>query len=281
MNETILLFRKELQNLGYSKTVVNNYPKQVKNFLDHQKKHFAEIHTQDILDYHLHLKTIIGTRTKKPFSESYIHSILLAIKLYFEYLQRTGAIKINPYQLKIKSPKSEERKIFTKEEIHKLYSKSNQLQTIILHLCYACGMRRNEAVELKINDIDLENCLLYIRKGKGKKRRVIPFTKQVKKDIEFFLSVEKNKTENLLNITATRIYEEFKKLLKKSGLENQKFTLHCLRHTIATQLLEQGMELEKVRDFLGHEYLGTTQIYTHIRMKNETINRQPTTDNLP
>ena len=266
MNEqSIYNFRKELQNLGYSKTVVNNYPKQVKNFLDHQKKHFAEIHTQDILDYHLHLKTIIGTRTKKPFSESYIHSILLAIKLYFEYLQRTGAIKINPYQLKIKSPKSEERKIFTQEEIQKLYNKSTQLQTIILHLCYACGMRRNEAVELKTNDIDLENCLLYIRKGKGKKRRVIPFTKQVKKDIEFFLSVEKNKTENLLNITATRIYEEFKKLLKKAGLENQKFTLHCLRHTIATQLLEQGMELEKVRDFLGHEYLGTTQIYTRIQ----------------
>jgi len=264
-DETILLFRKELQNLGYSKTVVNNYPKQIRAFLSHFKKSFTEIYTQDILDYHLHLKTIIGTRTKKPFSESYIHSILLAIKLYFEYLQKTGAIKINPYQLKIKSPKSEERKIFTQEEIHKLYSKSNQLQTIILHLCYACGMRRNEAVELKTNDIDLENCLLYIRKGKGRKRRVIPFTKQVKKDIEFFLSVEKNKTENLLNITATRIYEEFKKLLKKVELENQKFTLHCLRHTIATQLLEQGMELEKVRDFLGHEYLGTTQIYTRIQ----------------
>ena len=270
-DETILLFRKELQNLGYSKTVVNNYPKQVKNFLDHQKKHFAEIHTQDILDYHLHLKTIIGTRTKKPFSESYIHSILLAIKLYFEYLQRTGAIKINPYQLKIKSPKSEERKIFTQEEIKHLYNKSNQLQTIILHLCYACGMRRNEAVELKTNDIDLENCLLYIRKGKGKKRRVIPFTKQVKRDIEFFLSVEKNKTENLLNITATRIYEEFKKLLKKAELDNQKFTLHCLRHTIATQLLEQGMELEKVRDFLGHEYLGTTQIYTRVNYGNRKL----------
>ena len=266
MNEqSIYNFRKELQNLGYSKNVVNNYPKQVKKFLEHQKKHFTEITTQDILEYHSHLKTTIGTRTGKPFSESYIHSILLAIKLYFEYLQRAGAIQINPYQLKIKSPKSEERKIFTQEEIKHLYSKSNQLQTIILHLCYACGMRRNEAVELKINDIDLENCLLYIRKGKGKKRRVIPFTKQVKKDIEFFLSVEKNKTENLLNITATRIYEEFKKLLKKAGLDNQKFTLHCLRHTIATQLLEQGMELEKVRDFLGHEYLGTTQIYTRIQ----------------
>ena len=269
--ESILFFRKELQNLGYSKTVVNNYPKQVRAFLSHFKKSFTEIYTQDILEYHLHLKTIIGTRTKKPFSESYIHSILLAIKLYFEYLQRTGAIKINPYQLKIKSPKSEERKIFTQEEIKHLYNKSNQLQTIILHLCYACGMRRNEAVELKINDIDLENCLLYIRKGKGKKRRVIPFTKQVKRDIEFFLSVEKNKTENLLNITATRIYEEFKKLLKKAGLDNQKFTLHCLRHTIATQLLDGGMELEKVRDFLGHEYLGTTQIYTRVNYGNRKL----------
>lgn len=110
-DETILLFRKELQNLGYSKTVVNNYPKQIRALLSHFKKSFAEIHTQDILDYHLHLKTIIGTRTKKPFSESYIHSILLAIKLYFEYLQRTGAIIINPYQLKINYPGAEPRSI--------------------------------------------------------------------------------------------------------------------------------------------------------------------------
>ncbi len=287
MNEqSILLFRKELQNLGYSKTVVNNYPKQIRTFLNHFKKSFTEISTKDILDYHSHLKTIIGTRTGKPFSESYIHSILLSIKLYFDYLQRTGVIKLNPYQLKIKSPKSEERKIFTKEEIQKLYNKSNLQQTIILHLCYACGLRRTEAVSLLLKDIDLESNLLYIRKGKGKKRRAIPFTKQVKKDIENFIfsteaEVRHPINEKLLNITGNKMYDEFKKLLKKAGLDNQKFTLHCLRHTIATQLLEQGMELEKVRDFLGHEYLGTTQIYTHIRMKNETINRQPTTDNLP
>nr|WP_193813304.1 tyrosine-type recombinase/integrase [Kaistella flava (ex Peng et al. 2021)] len=73
-----------------------------------------------------------------------------------------------------------------------------------------------------------------------------------------------NKTEKLINITSERIYIEFKYLLKKTGLNNQGFTLHCLRHTIATQLLNQGMELEKVRDFLGHECLGTTQIYTRI-----------------
>ena len=93
-DETIIQFRKELQNLGYSKTVVNNYPKQIRAFLNHFKKSFTEITTKDILDYHNRLKTIIGTRTGKPFSESYIHSILLSIKLYFDYLQRTGLINL-------------------------------------------------------------------------------------------------------------------------------------------------------------------------------------------
>lgn len=286
--EIILQFRKDLQNLGYCKTVVNTYPKQIRTFLEFIKKENTEIHQEDILNYYQHIKTVKGKRTKKLFSENYIAGILLSIRLYCDYLQRAGTIKISPYQLKIKSPKSEERKVFTDEEIRKLYNKSSGLQTIILHLCYACGLRRNEAVELKIKDIDLENNLLYIRKGKGKKRRVIPFTKQVKKDIESFIfsseAINRQPStdhQSLLNITGERMYIEFKKLLKKTELNNKGFTLHCLRHTIATHLLEQGMELDKVRDFLGHDYLGTTQIYTHIRMKNETINRQPTTDNLP
>ena len=262
--EDIYLFRKELQNLGYCETVINAYPRQIRVFLEFIKKENTAIKSEDILSYYNYIKTVKGKRTKKLFSENYIAGILLSIRLYFDYLQRTGTIKTSPYQLKIKAPKSEERKVFTDEEIRKLYNKSTPLQAIILHLCYACGLRRNEAGELKINDIDLENCLLYIRKGKGKKRRVIPFTKQVQKDIKDFIFSSEGK-EYLLNITATRIYEEFKKLLKKAELNNQGFTLHCLRHTIATQLLEQGMELEKVRDFLGHQYLGTTQIYTRIQ----------------
>ena len=276
--EDIYLFRKELQNLGYCKTVVNTYPKTIERFLNHCKKPKGDIKTIDILNYHSVLKTTKSRVTKENLSESGIAGIMRAIRLYFDYLQRTGEIKISPYQLKIKTPKYDERKVFTEEEIKKLYAKSNKLQAIILHLCYACGLRRTEATELTIKDIDLENCLLYIKKGKGKKRRVIPFTKQVQRDIKYFIFSNELKSpsplerdlgrgESLLNITAERIYIEFKYLLKKTGLENQGFTLHCLRHTIATQLLEKGMELEKVRDFLGHQYLGTTQIYTRIKAK--------------
>lgn len=263
MNETILAFRKELQNLGYCPPVIASYPKHIARFLEYTRKACSEIQTKDILDYYSYLKTITSKRTQKLLSENYLHSILLSVKLYFDYLQRTGQIAISPYQLKIKTPASEERKVFTYEEIKKLYSKSSPLQTIILHLCYACGLRRTEAVSLLLKDIDLENGLLYIRKGKGRKRRVIPFTKQVQKDLKDFIFLSGAK-ENLLGISAAKLYYEFTRLLKKTGLENKRFTLHCLRHSIATHLLEQGMELEKVRDFLGHEYLGTTQIYTRV-----------------
>ena len=275
--ESILKFRIELQNLGYCEAVVNSYPKQIRWFLDYCKKEKEDITSKDILDYHKSLETTKSRVTKSNLSQNSIAGKMRSIRLYFDYLQRIGEIKINPYQLKIKSPKYEERKIFSPEEITKLYEKSSPLQLIILHLCYGCGLRRNEAAELKIKDIDLENCLLYIKKGKGKKRRVIPFIKQVQRDIKDFIFSPENRnveTENLLNITAERIYIEFKYLLKKAGLNNQNFTLHCLRHTIATQLLEQGMELEKVRDFLGHECLGTTQIYTRIHGESQRIFRK-------
>lgn len=268
--ESILKFRKELQNLGYCKTVVNTYPKEIERFLNYCKKENNGITSENILKYFEALKTTKSRVRNTNLSQSTIAGKMRSIRMYFDYLQRTGAIKTNPYQLKIKSPKYEERKIFTEEEIAQLYSKCSPLQLIILHLCYACGMRRNEASELNIKDIDLENCLMYIKKGKGKKRRVIPFTKQVKKDIIIFLSTE-NRSVNILNITSERIYIEFKYLLKKTGLNNQGFTLHCLRHTIATQLLDQGMELEKVRDFLGHECLGITQIYTRIYGESKPI----------
>lgn len=114
--EIILLFRKELQNLGYCETVINAYPRQIRTFLEFIKKENTAIKSEDILNYYNHIKTVKGKRTKKPFSENYIAGILLSIRLYFDYLQRNGTIKISPYQLKIKQPKSEERKVFTRKK---------------------------------------------------------------------------------------------------------------------------------------------------------------------
>ncbi len=136
-------------------------------------------------------------------------------------------------------------------------------------------MRRNEVELLTIKDINFEQKLLFIRKGKGRKRRVIPITETILKDLKTYTNYteiyRKENTESFLindlgnTITGNTIYTTFKRILKRTKvLEHQNYCLHSLRHSIATHLLENEMSIEMVRDFLGHSQLVTTQIYTRI-----------------
>lgn len=270
-------FRKELQNLGYSKGVINNYPKYAQNLLHYTKTEAITITENQIKEYYQYLQTKPNQRRKGIISQSHIHSNLLAIRMFFEYLQRIGKIKRNPYTLKVKSPIRNQRNILTQEEIKILYKTAQNLEeTILLHLCYGCGLRRSEAQDLNIKDVNFEQKLLFVRKGKGKKRRVIPLTEKITTDLQdYYKQNEFYRNENqesfLINIqgnriTGTTIYENFKKLLQKTKINtsDKNICLHSLRHSIATHLLENEMSIEMVRNFLGHQNLKTTQIYTRV-----------------
>lgn len=148
MDDTINDFRRELLNLGFSKTAVDNYPKYVQNILDYIKETPQKITDQHIKNYYEYLKTKSKKNKTLTISESHIYSQLLAIKLYFDYLERTKNIRRNRYTLRIKQATKKERIIFTQEEIQILYATcQNNVERKILHLCYGCGLRRNE-VEL-------------------------------------------------------------------------------------------------------------------------------------
>ena len=220
-------FRKELQNLGYSKGVINNYPKYAQNLLNYTKTEAITITENQIKEYYEYLQTKPNQRRKGIISQSHIHSNLLAIRIFFEYLQRIGKIKRNPYTLKVKSPIRNQRNILIQEEIKTLYKTAQNLEEIILlHLCYGCGLRRSEAQDLNIKDVNFEQKLLFVRKGKGKKRRVIPLTEKITTDLqEYYKQNQWYRNENqesfLINIqgnrvTGTTIYENFKKLLQKT-----------------------------------------------------------------
>lgn len=283
IEDSVFNFRKELQNLGYSKGAINNYPKYAQNLLTYSKENPQKINDNHIKNYYHYLQTKTSQRRKAPLSESHIYTQLLAIKLYFDYLERTRTIKQNPYNLKIKQPIKKERLVFTQEEIKTLYQNcTNLLETTILNLCYGCGLRRSEVIELNVKDINFEHKLLYIRLGKGKKRRVIPLTESIVKDLKNYNNqieiYRKKKAQNFLinefgsPITGSTIYETFKKLLKRTQeINHQNYCLHSLRHSIATHLLENEMSVEMVRDFLGHSQLGSTQIYTRIDLLKTAI----------
>lgn len=276
-------FRKELQNLGYSKNVCDYYPKYVRYLLE-----FTQENPQNITD--IHLKEYCNYLQQRPkkygtgsISQSHAYTQLLAIRLFFDYLQRLQLIVQNPYNLQLKSVQSQPRTILNQTQIQILYKNCQTIEeTILLHLCYGCGLRKSEAKNLTIKDIDFEQKKLFIRKGKRNKRRVIPLTDKITKDLKKYYHQSQKYRNPKITIflihyngypfSDTRIYLLFKALLKRVQEQEPLPTicLHALRHSIATHLLENEMSIEMVRDFLGHKSLNTTQIYArvnHFKMK--------------
>ena len=219
-----------------------------------------------------------GVRSLKTVASN-IHSI----KIFFAWLQESGVIITNPMSvLRFKLPKSKPtpRTILTIEEAKELYKTTETFQErAILSLAYGCGLRNKEIMQANINDIRVNEGILIVPRGKGNKRRVIPMSRQVEQDIRNYINNErylylKNKEEQafILNIKGDRMGKYsvlgiLKRIIARTDNQNmieKNIGIHSLRHSIATHLLEQGLPVEQVRNFLGHTHLETTEIYTRV-----------------
>ena len=203
-----------------------------------------------------------------------------AIKLLFDYCERHGLRGGSPLAgLPPPVIPPTERYVASPEEIAKLYAAAvDDLRlTAILHLLYGCGLRRLEVERLNVGDVDYAAGLLYVRVGKGHKRRVIPLAERVAQGLKEYQRRgrwrwlnERSQTEAFLihnrggRLRGITLAVRLKELVKKAEV-NPRVTPHVLRHSIATHLLAGGMKLERIRDFLGHDHLETTQVYTRVK----------------
>ena len=218
-----------------------------------------------------------------------INKHITTLRLLSKYLQLTAKanIIIKPELLKTK----ETATYLSKSEIQALYKVAgdetnlyNQRDTAMLGIFYGCGLRASEGVALNTSDLLFERNLLYVRKGKGYRERYVPISKQVKADLQEYIYnqrnelLNKNKSEALLlgrhgkRWGAHGMYTRLQWLKNQTGdekLKKKSFGLHILRHSIATHLLQSGMKLETISQFLGHKSLETTQKYTHLLKDNE------------
>lgn len=211
-------------------------------------------------------------------------SHMRAIQLFFSQLQAKGSIKNNPASvMKFTYPKSSStRKALSQLQIKQLYQATETYQEkALLSLAYGCGLRAAELEDINIDDVKLNERVVIVRKGKGNKRRVIPINAKVAEDLGDYLKYER--AELLARGTGTSPaqafmlhsrggrmkYYTYNKRLKElsNKVEIEDTTTHILRHSIATHLIEQGVEVEQVRKFLGHSQLETTQVYTHVRQR--------------
>jgi integrase/recombinase XerD len=277
-------FRRYILIKGYAKSFARSVGYPLKECLVFMSERgldrLEDINTEVIKAYHEYLECRPSARggILSPFT---IIGYFFVLKLFFDYAQKINLIQVNPMNvLRYAQPRSKPRAVITKEEVKVLYEACrNEQERAILALFYGCGLRREEGVKLNIRDIDFRGGFLYIRSGKGNKRRVVPMSAGVIKDLKAYYhrfrgqqisryTQADDESAFMLNGRGTRMrggsyHVYFKSILKRTEIA-QKISLHHLRHSIATHLLAGGMEIEKVRDFLGHRYLETTQIYTRV-----------------
>jgi site-specific recombinase XerD len=169
----------------------------------------------------------------------------------------------------------------TKQEIQQLYeitadSVLGMRDRAMLAVYYGCGLRLNEGVHLELKDVMREQQILHVRKGKRYKERLVPMNQKTMQMITLYMDVgrpqllQQYQTERLF-IDANKgrpmqrqsLYIRVKALVKQAKIK-KKVGTHTLRHSIATHLLQSGMKLEQIQQFLGHSNLDSTQIYTHL-----------------
>lgn len=223
----------------------------------------------------------------RKITKSSISRKLSSIRGLYNYLVRENIIKENHFN-KIQNPKRELYlpKFLKDEELDKIFSVCNsnnpteERDTLIIELLYATGVRVSELVNIKIKDINREEKLIKVL-GKGNKERMVIYNNHTKKALDTYLKdgynyFNKKSSEYLiLNKNGNKLSERYireiiNKKVSQASLDI-KISPHTLRHTFATDILENGADLMTVKELLGHESINTTSIYTHIT--NEQIKK--------
>lgn len=264
--EQVEKFKRYLSTKRYSENTIKTYSEALKSFLlFHQNKDVNSINNDDVVNYYQ--EYII----KKKLSSSFQNQIINAIKLYFSTIQQT-AIQVE----KIYRPKKEKLlpNVLSKEEVKKiLEAPSNIKHKAMLCLIYSCGLRRSELLNLKPKDVDSERHLIIIRQGKGRRDRIAPLSDLILTILRDYYKAYKPVNWLFEGRIAGEKYDErslslvLKQALEKSNIKKP-VSLHWLRHSYATHLLEAGTDLRYIQEILGHKSSKTTEIYTHVSTKS-------------
>ena len=259
-------FTKYLTSKRYSLNTIKTYVEALKSFLSfYNTKTVESINNNDVVNYQ-HQFIL-----KNQLSSSYQNQIINAIKLYFRTIKETAIIVEKIYR-----PKTEKLlpNVLSKEEIKKILSAhSNTKHKTMLSLIYSCGLRRSELLNLKPNDIDSGRNLVIIRQGKGKKDRIAPLSPTILMLLREYYKAYKPLNWLFEGQIRGEKYDErslaqvLKQALVKSNIKKP-VSLHWLRHSYATHLLESGTDLRYIQEILGHKSSRTTEIYTHVSTKS-------------
>ncbi len=260
----------------YSKHTLEAYRNDLAQF-----EAFLKPYEKELMEVvHIDLRNWIVSMMEQKVSARSVNRKISALKSFYKFLLRRGEIKKNPLS-KVQTPKTAKRlPVFVElpgieklmKEIEFPEGYEGLKDKMILEIFYGTGIRRSELINMKETDIDLYNSQVKVL-GKGNKERIIPIHNELRNSIKSFME-EKRKlvqsefegflivTEKGAKMKPTKVYEIVKRYLNLVTTVDKK-SPHTLRHTFATHLMNNGADINAVKELLGHASLAATQVYTH------------------
>jgi len=249
---------RELKIRSYSPKTIKSYLYGLRQYFLFKRNNFERLDEENVRDFLLYCQ-------QKHISPQSRNLFLNAIKFYYRNVVK------NLRKIEIKSAKKPKSLpvVLSRSEIEKiLASLANAKHRLLLSMSYGAGLRISEVTALKVSDLDFEELTIRIRQAKGQKDRISVFPKKLTNSLKNLIA---GKTKNDLvfeserggKLTTRTAQKVFEKALKISGI-NKSATFHSLRHSFATHLLENGVDIRYVQELLGHSNIRTTQIYTQV-----------------
>ncbi len=269
-------FEKRMRQMRYSENTIRTYTGGVATFFRYcHDKDLAMLSNEDLQAFNY------GFVLKNHYSSSWQNQVINAVKLFYRKMERREMILEE-----IERPRKEMHlpNVLSKEEVKRILGAPVNLKhRAMLGLIYACGLRRSELINLKPADIESSRGLLVVRQSKGNKDRVVPISPKVVEMLREYFKAYRPKEwlfEGRVageHYSSTSLQEVLKKCVLKAGIRKP-VTLHWLRHSYATHLLESGTDLRFIQELLGHKSSRTTEIYTHVSQKSIQQIRSPFDD---
>lgn len=278
---TVLEFGNYLKSCGYAKRTVASYRENLalfKAYLDERKvTDLRKVNHQLIVDYQLQVAS-------RPLATETRALRIRAVKRLFEHLADTHKLLINPTEGIVETSRKNRKigPVLTVNEVKRLLEQPNLSlrphirNRAIIEVMYATGIRINELVSLEVYHADLADQVLYIRKGKGRRQRVVPLGKAAVTYLKQYLEhirpwwARKNPKERALFLTHSGLpingdnVRTFLRRYRMAAGIKKAVSPHTLRRSCATHMLQKGADIRYIQKLLGHKHLSTTQLYTKV-----------------
>jgi integrase/recombinase XerD len=273
--QALLLFKEQLIVNRYQLNTQRTYLACFSEFLGYYpNKEVQTIEKEDIRQF------LLAKINNDGIAEATQNCLLNAIKFYYEKVEKRERFVI--YDLRPRK-KKQLPSFLSKEQVSKLIKAiENPKHKLIIKLIYSAGLRLGEVVRLKKREIKWDQNVILIKCAKGKKDRLVTLSEKIKTEILDYQTVYKPnyylfEGQDGGMYSPRSVQQVFQNALIKSGIETQA-TVHTLRHSYATHLIENGTDIRFVQELLGHSSIKTTEIYTHITDKHKNAIKSPLDD---